>query len=112
MAKTLYCWRCQMDVPMLDEGEWQRVSAAFANSISRARAYREAHGVSLEEARQWALSEVLTLYRELTGFAETNSNALWHHRIALYGPACRQCGKVLRTPVAKRCVECGAVRGG
>jgi hypothetical protein len=25
MAKLLYCWRCKMDIPMLDESEWEYV---------------------------------------------------------------------------------------
>lgn len=49
-------------------------------------------------------------YERLTGFRETNPNAVWHHRLALYGPPCRVCSKPLRTPQASRCVACGAER--
>jgi hypothetical protein len=110
MAKTLYCWRCKMEVPMLDDREWDRVGAAFTNSVQAIKTYRETHNVPLSQAKTETFWEALAQYREITGFAETNPNALWHHRIALYGPPCHGCGKPLRTPVAKRCFECGAVR--
>ena len=95
---------------MLDDREWERVGAAFANPVQAIKDYRERHNVGLEQAHTETLWEALYLYREITGFAETNPNALQHHRISLYGPPCHSCGKPLRTPVAKRCVECGAVR--
>ena len=50
---------------------------------------------------------VLEMYRLLTGFAETNVNAVWHHVADQYGPPCPQCHKPLRTPQARFCVACG-----
>jgi hypothetical protein len=44
----------------------------------------------------------------MTGLRETNINAIWHHRIAEYGPPCGACGKPLRTPKARLCAACGA----
>jgi hypothetical protein len=29
MARTRYCWRCKLDVPMLDEEEYELVRAAL-----------------------------------------------------------------------------------
>jgi len=110
MAKTLYCWRCRMEIPMLDDREWGRVGAALTNSVRAIKTYREKHSVPLNQARTETFREALALYREISGFSETNPNALWHHRIELYGPPCSSCGKPLRTPVAKRCFECGTVR--
>jgi predicted Zn-ribbon and HTH transcriptional regulator len=46
-------------------------------------------------------------YFELTGVRETNPNALWHHRLSIYGPECRKCGHLLRTPKASFCANCG-----
>jgi hypothetical protein len=92
---------------MLDQNEWKRIGA---NPIEAIKEYKEKHGVSLAAAKENAPKEILLRYKELTGFEETNVNALWHHRVELYGPPCHVCGKPLRTPVAKRCVECGTVR--
>lgn len=49
----------------------------------------------------------LQVYEEITGFHETNKNALWHHRLSVYGPPCLHCGKPLRTTRAKHCAACG-----
>jgi hypothetical protein len=59
--------------------------------------------IDLTEARGW----VLAVYRHLTGFDETNMNAVFHHRIALYGPSCKRCSVPLRTPKARFCAACG-----
>lgn len=90
--KTLWCWRCKMDVPMLDEAEWKLVSNKM-----------EFGKKSIRDTRPRVLAE----YERLTGFKETNLNAVLHHRISYYGPPCPRCGKVLRTPVAYKCFECG-----
>lgn len=91
MARELYCWRCKVEIPMLDEDEWALIAPLLARSVD-------------PEPRQAALD----LYAEMTGLRETNINAIWHHRIADYGPPCGFCGKPLRTPKAKLCAACGA----
>jgi hypothetical protein len=80
------------------------------NSVQAIKAYREKHNVPLSQAKTETFWEALALYREITGFPETNPKALWHHRIEIYGPPCHVCGKPLRTHVAKRCFECGTAR--
>ncbi len=108
MAKTLYCWRCKIDVPMLDEQEWQQVLPLLCDRIEQIKRYRLQNDVSLAEANKAAYrDDALTKYFQLTGFDETNVNALWHHRLGLFGPPCDACGKPLRTPSAKLCAECG-----
>jgi len=57
-----------------------------------------------------ALQRFLDEYNRITGQGETNPNAIWHHRIALYGPPCRACGKPLRSPGARFCAACGSTR--
>ena len=47
------------------------------------------------------------MYRIITGFNETNPNAIWHHIIDEYGPDCPKCNKPLRTVRARYCVACG-----
>lgn len=93
MARELYCWRCRVEMPMLDEDEWARIGPLLSGAMNPAM--RDA---------------ALDLYEEMTGLRETNINAIWHHRIALYGQPCDQCGKPLRTPRANFCAGCGATR--
>lgn len=50
---------------------------------------------------------MLEMYRLLTGFDETNPNAVWHHEVDQYGPPCPRCHKPLRTPEARFCAACG-----
>ena len=49
---------------------------------------------------------VLDEYQAITGVKYDSPNPIWHHRLAIYGPPCRQCGKPLRTPKAKHCGAC------
>ena len=111
MAKLLYCWRCKMDVPMLDEVEWEQVVPHLTGAVAEIKRYRDAHGVSLAEAKDQVYGKgALDRYHQITGFRETNVNAVWHHRISNFGPPCAACGKPLRTPRAKFCAECGGQR--
>lgn len=110
MPKPLYCWRCDMVLPMLDEDEWAELAPLLDNMVERIKAYRERYGVGLSEARDHVYDDALAFYHALTGRMETNPNALWHHRLADYGPPCAQCGKPLRTPRAKLCAACGHLR--
>lgn len=111
MAQLLYCWRCKMEVLMLDESEWDLVSPLLSNSIEEVKHFREAHSMSLAEAKTQAHGKAaLAEYYRLTRLRETNVDVLWHHRLSIYGPICNVCSKPLRTPQAKYCVECGADR--
>jgi hypothetical protein len=90
-VKVLYCWRCQMEIPMLEEHE-----AAY---VLERRPDQE----------RWPDQDrILRRYFELTGFEETNANAGWHHVASQYGAPCSSCGKPLRTPRARMCAACGA----
>lgn len=108
MATTIYCWRCRMDVPMLDDTEWARMAPRMHARIQAIKDYRHAHGVGIAEARKHVDGEVLDLYFEMTGFRETNAEGIWHHHLSHYGPPCQTCGKLLRTPRASFCAACGA----
>jgi hypothetical protein len=94
---------------MLEEHEWEQVGAALSDGIRQIQDYRALHGASLAEARQHVSgTDALDRYFALTGHRETDIDALWHHRLSLFGPPCSTCGKPLRTPQAKLCAECGA----
>jgi hypothetical protein len=93
MVRMLYCWRCKMNIPMLEDHEWEQVTSL---------------GRSLGRFTQVARMDAVRRYNEMTGFKESSSNAIWHHRISLVGSPCRVCSKPLRTPRAKWCAACGA----
>jgi hypothetical protein len=109
MAKTLYCWRCRADIPMLEEHEWEQVLPRLQDWILRIQDYRRTHSAPLGEAMEHVYGAgALERYFQITGHRETNANALWHHRLSLFGPPCHACGKPLRTPRANFCAACGA----
>lgn len=111
MPSTIYCWRCRMNIPMLTETEWDAVSPLLANAVEQIKLYRAAHQCSLAEAQQKGFGQqALAAYEQITGFKETNPNALFHHRLSMYGPPCHACGKPLRTPQARYCAMCSAER--
>jgi hypothetical protein len=98
--KKLWCWRCKMEVGMLDEEE----------SHVAARLYSE--GFRTKEGRTMAerFKPLLDYYFQVTGERETVPNAVMHHIIGLYGPPCENCGKPYRTPKASFCAACGHKR--
>ncbi len=111
MPRTIYCWRCRIDIPMLTDEEWQSVSPHLTNAIEQIKRYREEHACSLKEATEKGFGEAaLVEYERLTGFKETNPNALFHHRLSIYGPPCPSCGKPFRTPQARFCAMCSTER--
>jgi hypothetical protein len=64
---------------MLDEAE-------FSIVVSKRGAAGEGNSGSGQYGA--ALAE----YERITGYRETNFAAIWHHRLALYGPPCKSCG--------------------
>ena len=99
--KKLWCWRCRMEVSMLNEEEY---SIAF-------KLYGEGLGsVNDARSRSERFSPLLDYYKSVTGEEEINPNAVMHHRIAQYGPPCEKCGKPYRTPQASFCAACGNKR--
>ncbi|HXS12807.1 MAG TPA: hypothetical protein VN734_08895 [Acidobacteriaceae bacterium] len=97
----LWCWRCKSEMPMLDAHEYGQIAALYEAGIRAA-----VKNISRDER----FAPVLARYQELTGYSETNPNAVMHHRLSLYGPPCSNCGKPLRTPQAKLCGSCMAPR--
>src|SRR5215472_11568411 len=104
----VWCWRCQQDMPKLDEQEYAEAFRLYGECMNSTKDSREKWGVPLENTsiderfrpiRQW--------YDELTGFPNCHENVIMHHRLSLLGGQCRKCGKPLRTPRPKMCVACG-----
>ena len=98
--RTLYCWHCRMEVPMLDDAEFAEVADA---------GLRAQHSGTGGLRRR--LDAICKAYEQITGFPETNANAVMHHHLSLYGHPCSRCGKPLRTPKARFCAACGQVVG-
>jgi hypothetical protein len=109
--KVMYCWRCKIDVPMLDEEEFAIVDDLYSQGMQAVKDYRAQHGVSLDEVSVHDyLRPMREAYKQMTGMDESNENAILHHRISIYDSPCQVCGKPLRTPRASLCAACGAVR--
>jgi hypothetical protein len=108
VMKIMWCWRCRMDVPMLDEEEFDVVSNLYSQSMSATKEFRKRHNIPLSGAPINELFRpVREAYKQMTGMDEPNENAIMHHRISIYGPPCECCGKPLRTPRANFCAACG-----
>jgi hypothetical protein len=76
---------------MLDEGEFELISSLLNTKAER---------------RDQIFGPALLEYEPITGVRETNPNAIFHHRLSIYGTPCAKCGKPLRTPRAKLCGFC------
>ena len=94
--KILWCWRCRMEIPMLDEDEFTIASKLYSDAFKKT-------GMTIEER----FVPLLDYYEKVTGFKETVPNAIMHHRISQYGSECENCGKPYRTPQATYCADCG-----
>jgi len=101
--KIRYCWRCRMDVPMLDKEEGEIASKLFAEGFQEIKN-------SLKAPIKQNFKKLLDYYNGLTGFEETNPNAIMHHFVEMYGPDCENCGKPYRTETAAFCPKCGNKR--
>jgi len=64
----------------------------------------------LKKDRQERFKELLDYYNDLTGFGETEPNAIMHHSLEQIGSDCENCGKPYRTQKAKLCGACGNKR--
>jgi len=105
--RTLWCWRCKMDVQMLDEAEFSEMSDLYRECAFKAKMVRQEQSLSLAETSLHELfAPVRNRYEELTGVKGCHQNEIMHHRLLLYGPPCASCGKPLRTPEAKLCGSC------
>lgn len=94
----LWCWRCRQEMPMLDEEEFKIIYKLYMDVIwSR-------------HDRIGAELKVSEYYSQITGAPTMHPNVIMHHRIALYGPPCENCGKPYRTNQATFCAACGHKR--
>jgi hypothetical protein len=97
--KILYCWRCRMDVPMLEGEEGKKAQELYAAGF-------RTPGSNFQKK----FKALIDYYKEVTGEEETNPNAIIHHIAETYGPPCENCGKPYRTDKASFCPMCGNKR--
>ena len=97
--KIRYCWRCKMEVPMLEGEEAKIASQLYSEGFK-----------TIEKDRNKKFKKLLDYYNDLTDFGETDPNAIIHHFADMYGPDCEICGKPYRTHKAKLCAACGNKR--
>jgi hypothetical protein len=94
-------------MPMLDEQEFAEIASLHRLGMQSAKEYRAETGAPIERV---PLTEcfvaMLGRFEAMTGFRETNPNAVWHHGLSLYGPPCGRCGRLLRTPKAELSGSC------
>jgi len=110
-VKVMWCWRCNMEVPMLDEAEFAVVEKLYSEGITNRKEFCLKHNVSFSKCPiNEFFAPVQDAYERMTGMKESNHNAIMHHRISLYGVFCEHCGKPLRTPRASFCAACGQTR--
>jgi hypothetical protein len=111
--KKLWCWRCKAEIPMLETDEFKLVLEAnskgmkFVEQQIRQRGIKDYKFLKLNSPVAEHKRAFPEMYQILTGFDETNPNAVWHHQVDLYGPPCPRCHKPLRTNKARHCVNCG-----
>ncbi len=95
---------------MLYEEEFAIINDLYSDGMKATKEFRKKHNLPLEICSiNERFRPVREKYTELTGFEETNHNAIMHHRISIYGELCKNCGKPLRTPQAAFCAACGTI---
>ena len=93
---------------MLDENEYKIISELYGECMSATKEFRKKYNLPLSNISiDERFKPVRDEYKKITGFEETNHNAIMHHRLSSLGPDCPACGKPLRSPKAKLCPECG-----
>ncbi|MGH7675958.1 MAG: hypothetical protein ACREMV_11870 [Gemmatimonadales bacterium] len=109
--KIQYCWRCDAEVPMLDEAEYAELWEAYEACLRDVESYRERRNAALREAPLAELYRpVHEVYERITGVVGIDPRHMLTHRLAAFGPPCAHCGRPLRTPTATLCASCGRPR--
>lgn len=103
-------YRLKRDVWMLSDEEYAPIGEALHSRLRDIKQYRSDNRASLSKAVANTSSDAIAHYERLTGEVLAHPDQLYAVRASDYGPDCHACGKPLRTPRARLCVECGAER--
>lgn len=104
--KMYYCWRCQRDMPFLDEPEWARIESSLQQGMLDIKQYRHSTGADIRTARNQVKPTAMRLFLEITGVDGMHADTIAHHRLRDWGPECSNCGYLLRTAKATYCANC------
>jgi len=92
---------------MLDESEFASVQEIYQARAHEVKLARTSEGRSLTASDSAAIaSSVAARYFELTGASGLDTQEILRHGLSRFGPPCPNCGKELRTPRARKCLEC------
>lgn len=97
---------------MLDEQEYAHFFALYEKCHAPLGQYLVTHDGHPPEAsvEEEFFRPMLDEFERLTGRRDLHPKQIIQHRLADYGPPCRNCGKPLRSPKAQKCFECGNPR--
>lgn len=104
--KHYYCWRCECEMPFLEEHEWGKLPSTH-DAMKEIKQYRLDHKCDLITARQFAEPYQMKVFEEITGMKYVHFDVIAHHRLSDWGPECKSCGHLLRSSHATICIECG-----
>ncbi|MBN8712249.1 MAG: hypothetical protein J0I10_22985 [Verrucomicrobia bacterium] len=92
---------------MLTEDEWEIIHPLLVLNLKQIQDIRVEKGLALDQALAEYRSLACEKFEQMTGYQETNMNAIWHHRRSLFGRECPSCGHLFRTPQSRFCAHCG-----
>ena len=101
-----YCWRCEIEVPFLNEEEYEEILKQYRDCMLSVKDYRDKNKLQQPPIND-LFAPVRETYEKITGCKNMHHNAIMHHRLSDLGADCPSCGKPLRTLRAKLCPECG-----
>lgn len=97
-------------MPFLDEHEWKKISPHLEGAVAAIKNYRTTHQCDLKTAKLNCKPEATRIFKEITGMPDIHFEVIYHHRLKDWGPECKSCAQLLRTPKASYCANCGTER--
>ncbi len=96
-----YCWRCQKDMPFLDDSEYESLKPHLRLPVMIDSRY--CHLDPKDIIPNYAKKK----FTEMTGFDIESWEVIFHHKRSDWGEPCRHCDHLLRSPRATYCANCG-----